>query len=439
MSLPPFSWHTCNSANSAIAYSIIIIFLLWKKERYRGQGKYINRLVLWMSINGLLEVILRISESLFCYYVIDPISSKKSYDEPYLSVEIINFLIILVEIVNSVFISLITLSLFAVIVMKRAAVDVEAHEYIIYAISGIISLILAVYIYLMSYKLKSDKPELKLYNIYRHIKNKDISREAVIISAIYNVDGFAIVPDKSANRVTYRSSPIHYILSLMCYFIIYFLKWIFYIVVFYERRRNDTYIDEKVVKDQFYNFASSVVSLQGTLNFIVFINKPLRRFAYTRKYILIKRFKRNEKKAKDLSEISMENYQILESLNQYDDYNYNSQINIISLTLFQTTIILCLMAINVIYMPSKAKGRRSVFIGLIILIFFFSCLGIYAVIKNNMLQMKIYMIFQWVVFSMCIAIEIYITYIVFHEELLKSFGCKKKKMVNKKTEIYPGN
>jgi len=59
MPFPPFTWHACNCVNSLIAYLIIIIFLIWKKERYRGQGKYINRLVLWMSVNGLVEIMLR--------------------------------------------------------------------------------------------------------------------------------------------------------------------------------------------------------------------------------------------------------------------------------------------------------------------------------------------------------------------------------------------
>jgi len=87
--------------------------------------------------------------------------------------------------------------------------------------------------------------------------------------------------------------------------------------------------------DQFYNFAVSIASIQGVCNFIIFINKPLRRYAYTRKFILIQRFKKNEKKAKKSGVESLENCQILDSLNHYDNINYNSHLNIITLTLFQ--------------------------------------------------------------------------------------------------------
>lgn len=67
--------------------------------------------------------------------------------------------------------------------------------------------------------------------------------------------------------------------------------------------------------------------------------KPLYRYSCSRKRCLINKFKRNEKEAlKQGEEVSLENYQILESLNEDDDYEYddkNTQINVIALTLFQ--------------------------------------------------------------------------------------------------------
>ena len=57
-----FSWHFCNSINSAIGFGFIFFYLIWKKERFRGRGKYINRLVLIMSFNGIIEMLLRLLE-----------------------------------------------------------------------------------------------------------------------------------------------------------------------------------------------------------------------------------------------------------------------------------------------------------------------------------------------------------------------------------------
>jgi len=81
------------------------------------------------------------------------------------------------------------------------------------------------------------------------------------------------------------------------------------------------------------------MALQGFLNFIVFMVKPLYRYSSYRKIYLINKFKKNEKEAlKRGNEVSLENYQILESLNEDEDYNYddkNTEINVIALTLFQ--------------------------------------------------------------------------------------------------------
>lgn len=57
-----FTWHLCEVINSSIGYILIILYLLKKKERYRGNGRYINRIVLWMSIFGLVELAMRTFE-----------------------------------------------------------------------------------------------------------------------------------------------------------------------------------------------------------------------------------------------------------------------------------------------------------------------------------------------------------------------------------------
>jgi len=88
-----------------------------------------------------------------------------------------------------------------------------------------------------------------------------------------------------------------------------------------------------------YSFVTSITTLQGFLNFIVFMIKPIYRYSCFRNIHLIKKFKSNEKEAlKEGKEVSIENYRILESLNEDEDNNYNdknTEINVIALTLFQ--------------------------------------------------------------------------------------------------------
>jgi len=58
-----FTWHLCQIINSGIGYLIIIVFLLLKKERYRGNGRYMNRILLLISIFGILELVLKTFET----------------------------------------------------------------------------------------------------------------------------------------------------------------------------------------------------------------------------------------------------------------------------------------------------------------------------------------------------------------------------------------
>jgi len=62
MNIGYYTWHATNSINSLIGYCFIFFYLMWKKERYGGRGRYINRLVLILSFNGIIEMSLRLLE-----------------------------------------------------------------------------------------------------------------------------------------------------------------------------------------------------------------------------------------------------------------------------------------------------------------------------------------------------------------------------------------
>jgi len=129
-----------------------------------------------------------------------------------------------------------------------------------------------------------------------------------------------------------------------------FIKYrIYFVIVFFIYSNNNGtgitrykhYTDRK---SKSYNIATSLTCLQGFFCFLIFGGKILYRYSYLRRYFLIKRYKSNEKKAlNDGEETNLENFQIIETLNQNDDSSYdskNTQINIISTILFQMVIII---------------------------------------------------------------------------------------------------
>jgi len=132
----------------------------------------------------------------------------------------------------------------------------------------------------------------------------------------------------------------------------------------------------------FYNFSTCMTSIQGVLCFFIFGGRILYRYSYFKRYLLIKRYKKNEKKAlNDGGKLIMENCQIVETLNQYDDNSYdskNTKINIISVILFQ-------MVINLLF--------------ILFLYFINICFFFYFILLNNInslnkknLKIKIYLL-----------------------------------------------
>jgi len=281
-----FSWHFCNSINSAIGFGFIFFYLIWKKERFRGRGKYINRLVLIMSFNGIIEMLLRLLEVHVyqVYYSTGLIEKNKNN-----IVLVYNFLTVLVEILNSFIILILTVSLFLAIVMKIPVLDIEYYEKTVYAVMGMVSLALSLLLFTIreTEVRKESNSGSSISDIYNRITST-FAKDAIIFhhylylksfvifilcNIIINAVLYAIILNKCSRKQTRKSSKSNaliYSLTIGSYYIAYVLKWIYFIIAFFIYSNNNGnatglmkykhYTDKK---SKSYNIATCLTCLQG--------------------------------------------------------------------------------------------------------------------------------------------------------------------------------
>jgi hypothetical protein len=423
---------------------------LLKKERYRGNGRYMNRILLLISIFGILELVLKTFET----YLLNNTDINGIQKTSVILCSVHRFMYLFTEIINGLLITLITISLFVVIVLNVTVIELESHEYTIYLSTAVVSLFCTVIGFI---KAKNDESlyfpnvDKKYDDFYINLEDY-LSREAITINEINCTNFFTIMTGLlilfngalysiilikclfPIGKKYFKSSPVNYVISLMGYYIVYIIKWIGFLAIYYFEPSNYKRL-------LFYSCVTSIMALQGFLNFIVFMVKPLYRYSSYRKIYLINKFKKNEKEAlKRGNEVSLENYQILESLNEDEDYNYddkNTEINVIALTLFQMVLCAASLLSNMgIILTINRNNKNSVvtiytfmIILTIMIVLVCTYFGIISVLKNNLRNMKIYMVIQWMVLITIVIIELFISYLLLvkPDYLKRTIGCGKSK------------
>jgi len=327
------------------------------------------------------------------------------------------------EYANGFLITLITLSLFLVIVIDVPVLEIESREMLFYFITFILTIVSTI----LTGRNEINKDTHK---IYTNEFLKYYSREAISIFEINNNNMFVYIKNfilllnaalyilifkKTISKTRNQSSQknqMHYISTLVCYYIIYIFKWVFFIIAYYIMSTHDI-TGNKTFFD-YYNIVVCLPSLQGMFCTMVLMNKPLRRYAYIKKYQLIKKYKKNEKKAiENDEEVSIENYQILESLVKYDDFKdhaKNTEINVIALSLFimMITILSLIMTLRQIYHYFSFKDGNMIIIyiipALIILIIYY--IAIKGVVKSNISNMATFLRIQVIILFIYIGLEL---------------------------------
>lgn len=227
--IKPITWNICCCASSLIGYVIGITYILIKPERYKGPGRFITRIVLLMFIIGILELLLRVSE----FFIIS-VKSENTY-----IFLIQGYLLLFTEYTNGFLITLITLSLFFAIVLDISVLEIESREMLSYLIILILTIISVV----LTGKKRID---FDTHKIYFDNDLKYYSREAMSIAEINKNDMFVYITNfilllnsglyiftfkksisKNGNQ-SIQKNKIHYISTMLCYYIIYFLKWFFF-------------------------------------------------------------------------------------------------------------------------------------------------------------------------------------------------------------------
>ncbi|ORX76787.1 hypothetical protein BCR32DRAFT_248457 [Anaeromyces robustus] len=382
--IKPITWNICCCASSLIGYVIGITYILIKPERYKGPGRFITRIVLLMFIIGILELLLRVSE----FFIIS-VKSENTY-----IFLIQGYLLLFTEYTNGFLITLITLSLFFAIVLDISVLEIESREMLSYLIILILTIISVV----LTGKKRID---FDTHKIYFDNDLKYYSREAMSIAEINKNDMFVRV---------YIFLHLKRVLAKM---------ETFYIMSIDGSNPANKSIDEKIKFYNFYNFVSCFPSLQGVFCSLVLMNKPMRRYAYIRKHQLIRKYKKNEKKAiENDEEVSIENYQILESLVKYDDFKdhaKNTEINVIALSLFimMITILSFIPTVKQIYHYLNFPENTVVMYvlpAIILLIIYY--LAIKGVVKSNLSHMVAFLRFQVIIFFIYIGLELYYSYIL---------------------------